>query len=319
MTDSFEKRLDFSGDIDGVVQRTVQAYELGELVGHNLITVGFQDYNIHAQTTSGEYLLKVFSKSRDENNTKRYVDIIEAVLAGGVQHPLLMRDNEGQAHHVDKESGLRMAVMEFVKGKTFFDMDRAPTDAELAAIAEEAVKINKIDFTPDYLFDSWALINNQWMYDQVEPFMDDEGKELTKKVLELYKKLPVAELPKAFVHGDIIKTNTLLGDDGKIYIIDFAVSNIYPRVQEIAVMAANLTFDGKTTLQDRLEKVRIAYEQAGGELTPIERSSLYDFALAATAMEYMGSYYEKHISGETSEEIDYWAKLGREGLREALA
>ena len=36
------------------------------------------------------------------------------------------------------------------------------------------------------------------------------------------------------------------------------------------------------------------------------------------AMEFMGSYQEKYINGNDTNETEYWLKLGREGLAREL-
>ena len=120
------------------------------------------------------------------------------------------------------------------------------------------------------------------------------------------------------MQGDIIKTNVVLGENSQIYIIDFAVSNIYPRVQELAVMSSNLMDNKKAPLLRRVERVKQAYLAAGGELTEVELKSLYNYAVCAVAMEFMGSYHERYVIGETADEISYWMQLGRQGLKEGL-
>jgi Ser/Thr protein kinase RdoA (MazF antagonist) len=319
MTESFERRIDYDGDIDQVVGRVVEGYGLGSLEKFSLIEAGFQDYNIHASTTTDEYLLKIFAQNRDEATAQRYVDIMEAALGAGVHHPQLLHDAKGQGLHKDEESGLMMAVLEFVPGKTFKELNRAPSDDELAKIAEQAVKVNSIELEPSYLFDSWAIPNIHWMFDQVHEHLDEPGTKLAQEAMRRYDTILVDKLPTAFVHGDIIQTNTILGNDSKIYLIDFACANIYPRIQELAVMAANLLHDGKISLQERIDKVRDAYLQAGGKkLTEEEEAHLYNYAVAGAAMEFLGGYYERFISKDESDEVEHWIRVGREGLEEAL-
>jgi Ser/Thr protein kinase RdoA (MazF antagonist) len=307
---SFEERLEFDGDISEVVTRVVGEYALGDLEESKLLTVGFQDYNVRAKTTSGEYLLKFFSKDRDVSNARRYVEIMQAALDAGVCHPSLLRDSKNKALHVDEESGLNLAVLGFIAGKTFYDMDRAPTNEELKRIAAEAVKINSITYKPAYLFDTWAIPNIHWMYEKTERYVDDEGKQLVGEAFERYDSIPINSLPKCFVHGDIIKPNTIVGDDGKLYVIDFAVSNIYPRIQELAVMASNLMFGDKAHLQERVDKIMTTYLDAGGELEDVERTNLFNYALPGAAMEFMGGYYEQFIAGDTSTKLSTGHNLG---------
>jgi len=314
----FKERLNFGGDINEVVDRVVGRYSLGNLEHSELLTVGFQDYNMRTKTSSGEYLFKFFSKDRDQASMKRYVEIMQAVLDAGVSHPLLFKDSEGESLHVDKESGLGLAVLSFIPGKTLYDINRAPTDGELKLIATEAVKINRITYKPTYLFDTWAIPNIRWMYEKTEQFLDEEGKKLAGRAFELYNSIPIDSLPKCFVHGDIIKPNVVVEDNNKLYVIDFAVSNVYPRIQELAVMAANLMFGDKTPLRERVDKIMSIYLAAGGELEDIEKANLLNYTLPGAAMEFMGGYYEKFIAGQTSDETEYWTQVGLEGLREAL-
>ncbi|MET9263741.1 hypothetical protein [Amycolatopsis sp. NPDC004079] len=45
----------------------------------------------------------------------------------------------------------------------------------------------------------------------------------------------------ALNHDDLTRGNVLLADDGTVTVLDCAVANRFPRVQEMAVVAANLT------------------------------------------------------------------------------
>src|SRR5690606_12517683 len=113
------------------------------------------------------------------------------------------------------------------------------------------------------------------------------------------------------------KANVIKGEDGKIYILDFSVANRYPRIQELAVIVANLLHDdSETTLEGKCEQVANEYSEFN-QLTEQERQHLPAYALAGVAMEFMGAHQEKYINGNDTEETDYWLSLGREGLRKA--
>ncbi len=124
---------------------------------------------------------------------------------------------------------------------------------------------------------------------------------------------------RAFVHGDFTKANVLKGNDSKIYILDFSVSNWYPRMQELAVIAANLLHDEKHTssLRERCDLVYTNYNLLN-PLTKLEHDNLFTYSVAGLAMELLGSYQERFINGNDNEETRFWYNLGREGLREAL-
>ncbi len=316
-----QNRLTDNSNVNAAVEDALKDFDLGKITDQTVIAVGFEDYNVHLKTEQGEYVAKVFSKNRTDEEIRRNVEILRAVNDSDVHHPEIMKLPSGDIYYVHS-SGLSMVVMRYIPGKTYYELQRSPTEAELDLIAMEAYKINRLGIQPLPLFDSWAIPNFEWMYEQTKDFMNEEGLGLTTQALGHFRSLPLETLPKTFVHGDIIKSNTILGDDGRVYVIDFSVANIYPRVQELAVMAANLMADGEAegamTLRQRVDAVVASYLRAGGELTNEELQCVYDYALAGVAMEYMGGIYESS-RGQDEAEVQYWQGLGLAGLREALA
>ncbi len=310
-------RLSYSGDLKPVMQEICRAYSLGSLRNFSPVEIGYEDCNIFVETSEGKFLAKMFSKLRSADDVRRYAAIMQQVAESGVSHPELFQDQNKQT--LSKVSGIPLVVMRFIEGKTFFELNRAPDEHERKAVVEQAVKINLIKYHPSYLFDSWAITNIRAMYDKVARFIQPEDLKLVDRAIQKYEAIRTADLPQCFVHGDFTKTNVLKGNDGTIYILDFSVSNWYPRIQELAVIAANLLYDTVPghSLKRACEAVANDYG-ALAKLTDLERASLYPYALAGVAMEFMGAHQERYINGNDTKETDYWLTLGRTGLKEAL-
>jgi Ser/Thr protein kinase RdoA (MazF antagonist) len=206
--------------------------------------------------------------------------------------------------------------MEFIKGKNFIELNRVPDAKERKMIIEQAAKINSIDYQPVYLFDSWAIPNIQVMFDKVKQFVQSDDLRMVERVIAKYSEIPVDALPHCFVHGDFTKANIVKGEDGKIYVLDFSVSNWYPRIQELSVIAANLLYDksNPSKLLERIDLVLNEYSRLN-PLTDEERKYVYSYALAGVAMEFLGAHQEKYINGNDTEETDFWMNLGRDGLK----
>lgn len=102
--------------------------------------------------------------------------------------------------------------------------------------------------------------------------------------------------------------------EGKLYIIDFAVSNWYPRIVELAVLASELFFD-----PDSVEKTNenfqwlLAEYQKYHRLTPEEFTALPVLVRAAHAMNVLGASYEA-LQGNALGENNAWFALGKKGL-----
>jgi len=307
-------RLVYTGDLAPLIARIAEAYGVGTPTDYSVIEVGYEDCNVIINTEQGRFLVKMFAKTRTSEEITRYTNVMRKVVEAGVRHPELMFAN---SEVVYTDSGVSLVLMRFIEGKTFFELDRAPDEDERHAILEQAAKINAIDYEPPYLFDSWAIPNINELLERVKQYVEPDDLVLVEQVIAQYNTIPVDELPHCFVHGDFTKTNVLKGDDGNLYILDFSVANSYPRIQELAVIAANLLYDNKTPLQERCQIVADKYGQLT-ELTEIERQYLPVYALTGVAMEFLGAHLEKFSNGNDTEETEYWLTLGRNGLRQAL-
>jgi len=308
-------RLDYDGNFAELVDGVASAYGIGHVTKFSAIEIGYEDCNIIIETEAGKYVAKMFAKSRTPEEIERYETVMQKVVEAGVNHPELLSTNENS--RVFTAMGVSTVLMRFVDGKTFYELDRAPNEAERQAVLEQAKKVNSIEYHPTYIFDSWAIPNIRAMLEKVRKFAALEDLRLAEQAVLRYEAISVATLPHAFVHGDFTKANVMKGDDGEIYVFDFSVANWYPRVQELAVIVANLLHDKTSTrsLQETCDLVASEY----GSLTDIERQYLPTYALAGVAMEFLGAHQEKYINGIDTEENNYWMSLGREGLRKVLA
>ena len=309
-------RLNFVGDLTPVVKRVCEAYDAGQLTASSIVEVGYEDCNVIIETDQAKFVAKMFAKTRTSEEITRYATTMEKVVEAGVHHPELLTTSSGKTTYSD--SGVTLVLMRFVEGKSFLELDRAPTDEERIAVLEQAAKVNSIDYEPSYLFDSWAIPNIHVLFEKVKQYIEPEDLSLLERVITDYDAIPVDELPHSFVHGDFTKANVIKGEDGKIYILDFSVANRYPRIQELAVIVANLLHDkSEVTLRQKCQQVADEYSEFN-ILTDEERKYLPAYALAGIAMEFMGAQQEKFINGNDTEETEYWLNLGRAGLRRGL-
>jgi Ser/Thr protein kinase RdoA (MazF antagonist) len=308
-------RLAYEGDLEPVIERLSESYGVGHVRGFSVVEIGFEDCNVIIETDQDKFIAKMFARTRTPEDVTRYTTIMKKVVEAGVQHPALVSLPNGGVTYTD--SGISLVLMHFAEGKTFLELDQVPDDAERRSVLEQAAKINQIDYKPPYLFDSWAIPNIRSMYDRVKPLIKPDELQLAKQAIAQYESIPVDELPHCFVHGDLTKANVVRGDDGKIYVLDFSVANWYPRIQELAVIIANLLHDNESSLDDLVDEVANEYN-GFNQLTPIELDHLRAYTISGIAMEFMGGLQEKYINGHDHEETDYWIKLGRDGLTEAL-
>ena len=105
------------------------------------------------------------------------------------------------------------------------------------------------------------------------------------------------------------------GQDGSIYILDFSVSNWYPRVQELAVLFCDLFFNEKdpSNFLSLFKKGLESYQEIQ-KLTAEERKILPIYIQVAHAMHILCPSYERAVNKNFTKENDRWLELGQQGL-----
>jgi Ser/Thr protein kinase RdoA (MazF antagonist) len=308
----FQKRINYQGDLRPFLQKVCHDFNIGNYQSHKIVPVGYEDFNIITTTDKRTFFVKVFSASRNEEECQRYVDIINQTLRAGVSEPKLYKHSEESLYKIGND---RLIVMQYIVGKTFYELRATPTDEEIRFIVKQAALINKTELKPSFIYDHWAITNFLQEYTKKGKHLSESDNDLIKPLADLFSSLSIQQLPHCLVHGDIIKTNTIEGTNGNIYILDFAVANWYPRIQELAVLLCDLFFDTDNTKNfPRTYDFVLSEYQKYIQLTPIEIKLLPSYVKLAHAMHVLLANYEKVANGNSSAENEYFLNIGRIGL-----
>jgi Ser/Thr protein kinase RdoA (MazF antagonist) len=99
-------------------------------------------------------------------------------------------------------------------------------------------------------------------------------------------------------------------------VLDFALANRWPRLQELAVIAASLLHGSPDALPARMDTVARLYSAAGPQpLTAVEEAAVPAFGRAAAAMELLGGLNQWR-QGNRGHETDSLINIGTTGLRD---
>lgn len=317
---TFLKRIEYQGDTRVILHNVCQAYDLGKYISHAFVMVGYEDLNVVLSTDKGKYFVKIFNKTRDEAQCRRYTEIVTKILEAGVRHPKLLQSDQGYLYSITIDAIItRLCVMEYIDGKSVYDLQEKLTQEEGKFIIQQAALIHQIDFQPAFVYDVWAIVNILKEYGKKKQYIAPEDRKLVQGAVEKFSTLRVDALPHCLVHGDLITPNIIKDHAGTLHIIDFSVANYYPRIQELAVLLCNVFFD-----ESRSDNFMEAYRFVLSEyqkhipLTPEEISAMPIYTNASFAMHIIGASYEKFAQANTSIENEYWLELGRIGLRSLL-
>ena len=307
----FNKRIGLNTELENISREVCKNYDLGNFISNELITIGYEDYNYYLTTSKGKFCVKIFSKERSTEDVNNYLERIRIVANSNVSapKPLLVNDDimlslNYQDNHYD------ICVFEYINGKNYFQLQENPDNEVIKELAKQTAMINNLDINPNFIYDSWAIINFAEEYNKKREFLSSEYQEQFDKLVEEFKSIDFEQLPKAFVHGDIISTNVMLDDNKKIWIIDFAVSNYLPRIIDLAVIACNMCLDknSKEKTYDNISLLISEYNRYN-ELTEYELEVFGILYMVANAMHILQTQYIIKTDGD-SEENQYWLNEG---------
>ncbi len=316
----YGNRIDFTGDLQKISEAVCKDFELGTFVEYRIIPIGYEDFNFHLKTTNVDFFVKIFSKMRTQEECKRIVDVMAKSLEAGIKIPELFKSRQGYLHTIKTDgTTLRLCVMEFIDGKDLFTSKTPVSQKDVKELASQASLINSLKIKPKTIYDSWAIVNFPQEFSQKNAYLDRDDLQILKPLLADYENIQIKKLPHCFVHGDIIRTNVIKDGKGGLWIIDFSVSNYYPRIQEIAVLACDVLFDRNSETKSRKNLALALKEyQKKIKLTDREMEILPTYIKLAHAMHVLRANYEKKVNSNSSKENDYFLETGKIGLRRML-
>lgn len=77
---TFQKRIDFRGDLHKLFKTIADDYGFGELKSHKVVLKGYEDFNVVIGTDREKYFVKVFANSRGRDEIKQYVKTMQVAI-----------------------------------------------------------------------------------------------------------------------------------------------------------------------------------------------------------------------------------------------
>lgn len=297
-----------------VIDHACRHLDLGQVRHWSTYTTGYEDTTLALDTTQGRYVLKAFTVER-AFLARRTAAVIGAAQRAGVAHPHLYATTDGATAHTCP-LGIPYLVMDRVHGRDFYTLGRPPSPSELTRLIAHVARLHTVQLTLPPVRDPWAIPHLASAARQVDRFLDEEDRVLVRAALAAMAEVDTAALPRALIHGDLTQGNVLVNGAGQVVLIDYATASRHPRIQELAVAAANLTAADPLPLPERLAALAVTYTDHH-RLSTDEHRALPAYGMAAAAMEYLGALRTQHLDQTHDAENAYVLHLGQVGLRQA--
>lgn len=300
----YYSRIDDIKDINILSDLVCKEYKLGALIDTYVIEVGYEDFNSIITTTTGKYLMKVFRNSRTDKEVVECINRSYTASQNNVKTPKIYKNSKGEIVSIIKheKSKFRVSVIQYIDGENFFFLKRQPTFDELMKIVDIGSNMNKIEYKPNFIYDTWAITSFCKEFENKKNYLDKKYLDIVEPIYKKFKNFDYDKLPKAFVHGDMMSTNLMLDKKGEIWVIDFSVSNYTARINEIAVICDDVAL----LVNDKKEserRVKAAFDRWCEKVnaTDFEKESFQLIYDVANAINVLLPIYEIKTGNDTEE------------------
>ena len=312
----FFDRIDKIEDIGILSELACKEYGLGDYLDTKIVEIGYEDFNAIITTSTGKYFMKVFRNSRDDKEVSEVIERAYVAEQSGVKSPKVLKNsNEGIITNVNyNNSKFRLAIMEYIDGSNFFELNREATTDELLKIADLASGFGNIDYKPNFIYDTWAISSFIEEFDKKKQYVSQEYLQYIQPIYDEFKAFNYSLLPKSFTHGDIILTNLMKDKEDEFWVVDFSVSNYTARLNEIAVSSSDFAvIEGKK--EESEKRVKTMFERWAKNVgaTDFERNAFKMLFRVQNAIDILNPSYEIAM-GNDSEENKKYLELGKFGV-----
>lgn len=307
------ERINNINNIKQISETICKIYNIGEYKKHQVVEIGYEDFNIILDTTLGKYFVKILNKDRTNEECQRLANIYEIAKKHGINVPKIYKNDNKLILEINKKNTLlRIILMEYIDGINMYELSRKLTVEEIKEVAIQAAKINKIDFKVKSYYDEWTITNFKNEYEKKYDLICEEDKEIVNICYKEFIKTDLEDLPKSYIHGDIMNAN-LIKDKEKIWLIDFSTLNYMPRIIELVVMAYGICIcNSREESIKRLNYCLNIYNKQN-KITKKELEKFNIILNAMGAMSIMQASYIKK-NNENFKENQYWIDKGKETI-----
>ena len=297
---SFLNRTPLTEPIEIFVKDIEKHYPIGAVTEIKEILEGYEDANFKLTTNQGCYFLKIFSKER--NNIRDYVHIINEANAIGVPTTKLIKTNDGR--DLLQQGNVFCFVADFFHGRNFYQT--SPTANDILNTTKAIAQLNTLNFPVLEEYDSWGNKNFLIEYNKNGKKLNLDDQKLFNHVAQELQSLNYTDCKNGIIHGDMQRKHVLKNEKNEYCIIDYGCARNDYLVYELSTHLAWFCFDEENYSQwPSIEKIAIEEYQKIHQL-PSQELLLLPPLIKAAYANYLLQSQLLINSGDTSEQTRIW-------------
>jgi len=309
------KRIDLRASLDEVMQKTTEAFSLGDVLTFSIIPTGYQECNIDLRTKKGRYVIKVFSQ---EKTRQRIDDVIWGYAhlhTRGTPLPTLEKTRDG--HYVLEIPGILhpsfLCAFTYFEGKS---LTQTPiTDDDIAAITKSMGVIHTTPKVIGRYYDTMGIINVPAEYERNSDMLFADEKAWLKPVVAKLLRLDVSSFHQSIIHGSVEKENIIKNTEGNLCLLDLGCMDYNASVLDIGTYIANFTVHLTSDKRDHIIKLILDTYQKVLPLTPGELAALLTLIRAQYAAYVIRMTYYLRKGHDMTKQTQIWLDRGWDGLK----
>ena len=272
------------------IERFIEPFGIGPLVDFEGVAAGIENTNYFITTDQSEfgseiateplhhYVLTLFEEI-SANDLAFYVELTTLLSLRGLPVPCPARDADGQA--LQTLHGKPALLVPRVKG----EHPKQVNTAQCRAIGNTLAGIHKVTLASG--FDHPGNRSLTWLTqlaEKIKTTISDTDRDLLAEVERFNTLIKTApNLPRAIIHGDLFRDNTLFQGDALTAIIDFNSAGSGFLMMDLAITVNDWCSEADGSINDKRCEALLAGYQQTRPLEDQEKTLWNDFLRIAAA------------------------------------
>lgn len=248
------KRINLKEKPEILIKKILLRYDLGTLKSYKVLTKGIVEINFRIMTTSGEYVLKIFSNKRLWRvSTMAFAQ--EKFIRKGIPFPKIYKNNKHRNYFIvySKTNHPYYGwIIDWFNGQDFNKRSASPRD--LKKIAYFLAKIHKIKMNIKPIYDDCFPYNLKNEYRKKKNSVEKEIKPLVSEIVREFNRINLKKLKKSTIHGDLQWDHVLKNKKNQFCLLDLGALNILPQVLDLAYTISFFSVNPNNPLKSNVRK-----------------------------------------------------------------
>lgn len=307
-------RVDIAQPLSTVVRDIAEYYRLGQMRTYRIIPHGYDDLNVLLTCEHGQFVAKLFNKTKRLSAIEDHVRVQRALTRRGAPVPRILTATNGEALYCapGRAGTVYGCVSGYFAGESI--ARRNPTTEDIHAVTRFLAGLHRLPFRMASSYDSWGTLNLPQEYARKHAFVSAETRTMVAPLAEAVATMRFGRARRAILHGDLQRKHVLRDNAGAYCILDFGCMVYSYPVVDLAIFLALFCLDGAmpahadTMLADVLRTYR---ETAS---LPARHETLLGTLIRATWASYLLTSEYLLGQGDQTPQTCQWHRFARRNL-----